>query len=449
MEYSRTRLDIKYVFDENIERVWKYISNPLLVYQFCPELRIKSQHSISNYIWEEGNTFIITLPKTTESNECTLKYTVLDSLSEPYHKFLKFQIHLENKLNCVVKKTIYHVSTDDATVVIYEMCNSEIYNESQVKILQNLFMKVLTKMDNDLKREVSDFFQYEGLCMNLSCDKLIRDVINGEKMENIEKVSKQYFKSVFALNPESPSRENMPLINSEPKDCNTIKKFGEYLLNKTSDRRGFPTIVYSTKMLASMYNYSKDGAIATPYSNIPDGGGFALLFRVKDDKTLYISAAPVENITTFTISQIRGIKFNAGSNIIPAKAFLQKKLEKVSKNTAFDMDIVKNHGFELSNNRILLKANRGYIIRLGIENIKPATESLSVATQIGFAATCVEDESNKYATLYSPNANTMWAASGERNIFLCPNEDTEVTFVTDNYTANVSYAWVKCIIEEF
>jgi hypothetical protein len=232
MESARARLDIKYVFDENIERVWNYIRNPFLLYQFCPELCIEAEHPINNHVWEEGNTFIITLPKTTESNECTLKYTVLDSVSEPYHKFLKFQIQLENELNCVVKKTLYHVSTDDATVVIYEMCNSEIYNESQVKILQNLFMRVLTKMDSDLKREVSDFFQYEGLCMNLSCDKLIRDVINGEKMENIEKVSKQYFKSVFALNPDSPSRENMPLINSEPKDCNTIKKFGEYLLNK-------------------------------------------------------------------------------------------------------------------------------------------------------------------------------------------------------------------------
>ena len=162
MESARTRLDIKYVFDENIERIWNYISNPLLLYQFCPELYIEAELPVNNHIWNEGNTFIITLPKTTEYNERILKYTVLESLSEPYHKFIKFQIQLENELNCVVKKTLYHVSDNNATVIIYEMCNSEIYSDSQVKILQNLFMRVLTKMENDLKREVSDLFQYES-----------------------------------------------------------------------------------------------------------------------------------------------------------------------------------------------------------------------------------------------------------------------------------------------
>ena len=60
MENFRSRLDIKYVFNENIERVWNYLSNPLLLYQFCPELCIKAEIPMGTYIWEEGNRFNIT-----------------------------------------------------------------------------------------------------------------------------------------------------------------------------------------------------------------------------------------------------------------------------------------------------------------------------------------------------------------------------------------------------
>ena len=52
MESARARLDIKYVFDENIERVWNYIRNPFLLYQFCPELCIEAEHPINNHVWE-------------------------------------------------------------------------------------------------------------------------------------------------------------------------------------------------------------------------------------------------------------------------------------------------------------------------------------------------------------------------------------------------------------
>ena len=232
MENFRTRLDIKYIFDENIERVWIYLSNPLLLYQFCPELCIKAEPPMRTHIWEEGNTFNITFFKTNNDNELKLKYTFLESMTDPYHKFIKFNIQIENNLNCVVKKTLYHVSSNNATVVIYEMCNSETCNDYQIKILQDLFMRVLTKTENELKKEVSDLFQYEGLCMNLSCDKLIRDVINGKKMKSIERVSKKYFKTISTLNQSSPTNNNSSLINYENDTTNSIEKFGEYLLNK-------------------------------------------------------------------------------------------------------------------------------------------------------------------------------------------------------------------------
>ena len=232
MENFRSRLDIKYVFNENIERVWNYLNNPLLLYQFCPELCIKAELPMGTHIWEEGNRFNITFFETNSNNELKLRYTFLESMSEPYHKYIKFNIEIENNLNCVVKKTLYHVSSNNATVVIYEMCNSEICDDYQIKIIQDLFMKVLTHTENELKKEVSDLFQYEGLCINVSCDKLIREVINGKKMESIERISKKYFKTISTINQNSPTNNSSSSINYELDNINSIEKFGEYLLNK-------------------------------------------------------------------------------------------------------------------------------------------------------------------------------------------------------------------------
>ena len=147
----------------------------------------------------------------------------------------------------------------------------------------------------------------------------------------------------------------------------------------------------------------------------------------------------------YTGQEIDGLLDSLNNGSIPtiAKAFLSKKVENIGIDTSFDMNIDKNNGLDISNNRIVLKANKSYIVRYTVEVCVGANE-------FGFGTSIPTDESEKWALLYSPVLSASNVAnSGERVVLANPTEDIELTFTTAPYGSTVTYAWVKCIVEEF
>lgn len=137
---------------------------------------------------------------------------------------------------------------------------------------------------------------------------------------------------------------------------------------------------------------------------------------------------------------------SVGSGSKP-KALLEKKISSISKNAAFDIDIVLNRGFEVSaNNRIILKAGKTYLIQCSIHSF----EASATTGQFGFAVTVNPTGSmSKWAALYSSSISNKYSNSGFSAIPYQPQTDTEITFISDEWTSNVSNAFVSCIIEEF
>jgi microcystin-dependent protein len=185
-----------------------------------------------------------------------------------------------------------------------------------------------------------------------------------------------------------------------------------------------------------------DTDLVTSKENIRYGSLGTVNTTSTEQITMYTSR-PTNVAVLFCIKYKNGVGASAVETKLPAKAFLQKKLENISKNTAFDMDIVKNNGFELSNNRILLKANNTYSIRYSVEVFVNASE-FGIATTLPIA-----DDSEKWAILYAPSLSAQVGNAGERTIFVTPEQDTELTFITAPYGSSaVGYAWTRCIIEE-
>ena len=144
------------------------------------------------------------------------------------------------------------------------------------------------------------------------------------------------------------------------------------------------------------------------------------------------------------LDKIKSSDANASKTTL---AFLKKSIEGIKANVSFDMDILANIGLDVSeNNRIVLKAGKTYIVRYAVEYLGSSSSS---NVQLGFATNFEAAEGeDKFTYLYSESLSSTWGNSGEKDIIVIPNEDTELTFITSQHTSStVGKAWVKCIVE--
>jgi hypothetical protein len=129
------------------------------------------------------------------------------------------------------------------------------------------------------------------------------------------------------------------------------------------------------------------------------------------------------------------------------EVFLKKKIQSINGTVSFDMDILANNGFEVSgNNRVVLKAGKTYLIRYCIEYLGTNSTKAQLGVGTNFEGYDGED---KFTYLYSENFDTNWGNSGAKEIVVTPSEDTELTFVTSQYSSSISMAYVKCFVQEF
>ena len=76
---------------------------------------------------------------------------------------------------------MYHVSSDDFTVILYEFYEFSDENSEYIEILKDLTPHDVSKLDSFLQTSAMDFFQYEGIVFDLTVD-LFWEKINDFKL---------------------------------------------------------------------------------------------------------------------------------------------------------------------------------------------------------------------------------------------------------------------------
>ena len=146
----------------------------------------------------------------------------------------------------------------------------------------------------------------------------------------------------------------------------------------------------------------------------------------------------------YTGEQIDNLLGQVENGRTKLKVFLSKRLENIKASTSFDMDIVANEGFDITeNNKVLLNAGKTYQFDVQVMSTNGSSSSSS---QIG-VLTNIPDFPQ--VALYSSNMNNQYGVSGFMRGVVTITEDIELTFTTDSYTSNVGVARVACRIEEW
>lgn len=179
---NRTNFDLKYIIKQNIERVWGFVRDPNMFNFYMSDPYYKCEILKGKILWEEGSKYI-TLRRSDKSpnQSLNLSYTCLSSVSESYYKCLVFSITINDCLTCKEKISLYHVSSDDFTVILYEFYEFSDENSEYIEILKDLTPHDVSKLDSFLQTSAMDFFQYEGIVFDLTVD-LFWEKINDFKL---------------------------------------------------------------------------------------------------------------------------------------------------------------------------------------------------------------------------------------------------------------------------
>lgn len=179
---NRTNFDLKYIIKQNIERVWGLVRDPNMFNFYMSDPYYKCEIVEGKILWEEGSKYLTLrrLEKTPDQS-LSLSYTCLSSVNEFYYKCLLFSITINENFSFKKKITLFHVSSDDFTVIAYEFYEFSDENSQYIELIKDLIPHEVSKLDSFLQTSAMDFFQYEGIVFDLAVD-LFWEKINDFKL---------------------------------------------------------------------------------------------------------------------------------------------------------------------------------------------------------------------------------------------------------------------------
>lgn len=167
-------------------------------------------------------------------------------------------------------------------------------------------------------------------------------------------------------------------------------------------------------------------------SDIPD---------ISTKQDTLVSGSNIKTINGESILGSGDITIEGGSGGSATKKAILRKLGLVlDKNTAFDMDILYNNGFNVNNGRIVLEAGKKYQIEIQVISFKGNT----TASQLQFKSN-IDSQS---ATIYSSGMSNQYGCSGRAITVFEPTEDIELTFSTNEWSSKITEGNVNCIVDE-
>ena len=183
---NRTNFDLNYIIKQNIERVRAFMRDPKMFIFYNSDPYYKCEILEGKFLWEEGSKFI-TLRKSNKipNKTLNLNFTCLSSENKPYYKFILFAVTIQNVITFKKKVSLFHVSSDNYTVMRYEFYDFSKEDQEYIDIMKELTPNDVSKLDMFLRTSGMDFFQNESIVINLTVDSLWDKIFNFELLKKL------------------------------------------------------------------------------------------------------------------------------------------------------------------------------------------------------------------------------------------------------------------------
>ena len=170
---QRANFDMKYIIKQNIERVWGFVRDPKMFIFDNSDPYYKCEILEGKFLWEKGSRFVTLRKSNTFPNKTlNFSFTCIDSENTPYYKYILFNVTIQNVLSFKKKVSLFHVSSDNYTVMTYEFFDFTKIDDEYINILKELTPNDVSKLDSFLQTSGMDFFQNESTVINLPINTL-------------------------------------------------------------------------------------------------------------------------------------------------------------------------------------------------------------------------------------------------------------------------------------
>lgn len=155
---QRDDFDLKYIFNDEIERVWSFVRDPASLYEANKSYFV-SFNAIESKVnlWTVDCLFTFSLPSGSE-----LSMKCIKSTSDPYYKYLSYECIVSDTISFHVHYSLYQVSTDNTTILQVEFNNIKSVRPEQADLLQNRTRLLFKKHEKYMQKSILSLFQNEG-----------------------------------------------------------------------------------------------------------------------------------------------------------------------------------------------------------------------------------------------------------------------------------------------
>lgn len=167
MENNRD-FDIKYIFNDNIERVWSFIRDPESLYKANRDVFSNLEEiEVNNNLWAVNSSF-----KLYRTSGVVVQFTCIESESQSHNKKLAYSCQISDQTKFKVCYTLYQISINNTTVVIIEISDIKTSTSDHMKILNEITLHTFEKLNHYMQKSILSLFQNEGTIIHLNMEKL-------------------------------------------------------------------------------------------------------------------------------------------------------------------------------------------------------------------------------------------------------------------------------------
>jgi len=173
-----------YIFNDNIERVWKFLKDFSRTFNIYQDLRSREIYTMGNSSFEVDSEFNFVW-----KNKAACYYKVFNVVDSPEKKLLHFKIFKKEKnLRIDYVFNLYDLTIEKSTLLVWDC----IYEEPGVwktpdQIEHNISgkMEIIKRFVNLLRTNVEDLKQTESILLNYSIKKVWKIVSNWKKFHKL------------------------------------------------------------------------------------------------------------------------------------------------------------------------------------------------------------------------------------------------------------------------
>lgn len=182
MEINRN-FDLKYIFNDNIERVWSFLREPEFLFKANRNVFLDLVPIEGVNLWTVNSSF-----KLFGASGNVLNFTCIESNCQSHNKKLAYNCRISGQTEFTVSYTLYQISISNTTVVVIEFYDIKTLMSEHKKILLELSSNTYEKLNDYMKRSVLALFQNEGTIIHLNMDKLWNMLIDWNYMKHLTAV---------------------------------------------------------------------------------------------------------------------------------------------------------------------------------------------------------------------------------------------------------------------